>query len=304
MSDYLWDKSGKPDPEIEQLERTLGKLGYRAPQPRRRLWIPLLAAAALLVLFVLYRRPRTPTGPSFEVARVEGNPRIESRTFKTTARLGVGWALETDHDDIARVDMPGVGHVQVLPQSLVRLAETRPDHHRLSLERGAIHVKVNAPPRLFVVDTPAARAIDLGCEYVLTMSPEGVGTLEVRSGSVELEGKGHKATIPAGAMCGMRKGAGPGTPYFTRSAERLRAPLEKVDAGDWAAIDQVISATDHYDTLTLIHLLERAPEAHRPKLYARLAELSPPPPAAKPDEVLKGVPSAMSAWRTDLEAKW
>ena len=29
--DYLWDKSGAPDPEIEQLERLLGNLRYRRP---------------------------------------------------------------------------------------------------------------------------------------------------------------------------------------------------------------------------------------------------------------------------------
>jgi hypothetical protein len=305
VSDYLWDKSGKPDPEIVKLEEQLGALRYQRSKPKRPVWIPLLAAAALLLaVFAYYRRPLTPSGPSFEVARIEGDPRIQSRTFKDRARLGVGWTLETDHDDIARIDMVGVGHVRVLPKSLLRLVETRADKHRLSLERGSIHVSVNAPPRLFVVDTSAAQAIDLGCEYVLTMSPEGVGTLDVRSGRVELEGKGRKSTVPAGAMCGMRNGAGPGTPYFSRSAERLRAALDQVDAGDIAALDRVISATEPYDTLTLIHLLERVPAASRAKVYERLAELSPPPPAAVKDAVLELAPAAVNAWRTDIEAKW
>ena len=30
--DYLWDKSGEPDPEVEQLERALGQLRYKAPK--------------------------------------------------------------------------------------------------------------------------------------------------------------------------------------------------------------------------------------------------------------------------------
>ena len=29
--DYLWDKSGEPDPEVEQLENALGRLRYRRP---------------------------------------------------------------------------------------------------------------------------------------------------------------------------------------------------------------------------------------------------------------------------------
>ncbi len=307
MSDYLWDKSGKPDPEIEQLERALSPLRYQKPRRPRR-FIPLLAAAAMLLIAIAVhrytRRPLTPSGPSFEVARIEGDPRIESRVIHDRARLGVGWALETDADDIARVEVAGIGHVRVLPQSLVRLVSTGPEQHRLSLEHGAIHVRVNAPPRLFVVDTAGGRAIDLGCEYVLTMSADGKGTLDVRSGRVELEGHGQKSTIPAGALCAMAKDRGPGVPYFARSAERLRPLLDQLEAGDLTAVDRVISATDPEDTLTLIHILERVPKEAREKVMARLAALSPPPPTAPPAEVLELAPSALQAWRTDLEAKW
>jgi hypothetical protein len=62
--DYLWDKSGEPDPEIQQLEQTLGRLRYKRPDqplplPRlARAWYqpkfsPALAIAATLVILVL-----------------------------------------------------------------------------------------------------------------------------------------------------------------------------------------------------------------------------------------------------------
>ena len=63
--DYLWDKSGEPDPEIQQLEQTLGLLRYKRPvQPLplpamlARPWYrpgfsPMLAIAATLVVLVL-----------------------------------------------------------------------------------------------------------------------------------------------------------------------------------------------------------------------------------------------------------
>jgi hypothetical protein len=62
--DYLWDKSGEPDPEIQQLEQTLGRLRYKRPaQPLplptlARPWYrpgfsPMLAIAATLVILVL-----------------------------------------------------------------------------------------------------------------------------------------------------------------------------------------------------------------------------------------------------------
>lgn len=62
--DYLWDKSGEPDPEIEQLEQTLGRLRYKRPiqplplQMPSRSWLrpsfsPALAIAATLVILLL-----------------------------------------------------------------------------------------------------------------------------------------------------------------------------------------------------------------------------------------------------------
>ena len=54
--DYLWDKSGEPDPQIQQLEEILGTLRYQ-PQPlnlpRRRNYLALLAIAATVVMAVL-----------------------------------------------------------------------------------------------------------------------------------------------------------------------------------------------------------------------------------------------------------
>ena len=54
--DYLWDKTGQPDPEIQQLEEILGSLRYRPKPlalPRRRNYVPLLAIAASLLLAIL-----------------------------------------------------------------------------------------------------------------------------------------------------------------------------------------------------------------------------------------------------------
>ena len=60
--DYLWDKTGEPDPEIQQLEEILGTLRYD-PKPlelpqdltprRRRNHFPLLAIAATVLLALL-----------------------------------------------------------------------------------------------------------------------------------------------------------------------------------------------------------------------------------------------------------
>ena len=60
--DYLWDKSGQPDPQIQQLEEILGTLRYEPRPialpaelraPRRRNHFPLLAIAASILLALM-----------------------------------------------------------------------------------------------------------------------------------------------------------------------------------------------------------------------------------------------------------
>lgn len=63
-NDYLWDRTGEPDVEVQELEEVLGSLRYQPrpfvlpadvqPAPRRRFspWLAIAAAIALMVLAV------------------------------------------------------------------------------------------------------------------------------------------------------------------------------------------------------------------------------------------------------------
>jgi hypothetical protein len=61
--DYLWDKTGEPDPEIQELEEILGTLRYQpkpleipqdiVPRRRQRSYFPVLAIAASILLALL-----------------------------------------------------------------------------------------------------------------------------------------------------------------------------------------------------------------------------------------------------------
>ncbi|HKP88230.1 MAG TPA: hypothetical protein VJZ26_19150 [Blastocatellia bacterium] len=61
--DYLWDGSGDPDPEVERLEKMLGRYRYEPKPlnpafdqqllPRRTRWWPRLAVAAAIILMAL-----------------------------------------------------------------------------------------------------------------------------------------------------------------------------------------------------------------------------------------------------------
>lgn len=54
--DYLWDKSGEPDPQIQELENILAPLRYQPKPlelPRKRNYFPLLAIAATVLIALL-----------------------------------------------------------------------------------------------------------------------------------------------------------------------------------------------------------------------------------------------------------
>jgi Flp pilus assembly protein CpaB len=81
--DYLWDKSGQPDPEIQKLEEILGTLRYQPrplelPVPRRRTYFPLLAIAASVLLALLaagiWLRVRNQSAPQPQEAKVVSTP--------------------------------------------------------------------------------------------------------------------------------------------------------------------------------------------------------------------------------------
>ena len=81
--DYLWDKSGQPDPEIQKLEEILGTLRYQPrplelPVPQRRSYFPLLAIAASVLLALLaagvWLRVRNQSAPQPQEAKVVSTP--------------------------------------------------------------------------------------------------------------------------------------------------------------------------------------------------------------------------------------
>ena len=95
--DYLWDKSGEPDPEIQELEEILGTLRYQpkpfevprdVPVPRRRSHFPLLAIAATLLVALLAGgiwlrvRTRNESQPQYVHAPA---PRVEARAPRRCA---------------------------------------------------------------------------------------------------------------------------------------------------------------------------------------------------------------------------
>jgi FecR protein len=317
--DYLWDGSGTPDPEIQRLESllaefrhterplTLPALTSLAPsEPRGVLvqfpWLPRLAAAAVLLLaaimpFVIPSMQVTPTlsGPGWDVANLQGAPQIGSQSIsgnQSAAKLYVGQTLTTNSSSRASLSEDDLGQIQIDPDSRVRLLQSGPKHKRLQLQVGTIHAAIWAPPGEFVVDTPSAIAVDLGCAYTLQVTPDGSGTIRTTLGWVGFHLNGRDSFIPAGAMCSTRPKVGPGTPYFEDASASFREALHTFDQAEphsdaaSAALGTIFSQARPRDGLTLWHLLSRTSGAERSEVYTRFTALVPPPQGVTREGIL------------------
>ncbi|HEU4506694.1 MAG TPA: hypothetical protein VFR78_00550 [Pyrinomonadaceae bacterium] len=96
--DYLWDKTGEPDPQIQQLEEILGTLRYQPrplalPVARRRSYFPVLAIAATVLIALLatglWLRVRTDSQPQKQQAYVPTpSPVVDERPAKPAEKVG------------------------------------------------------------------------------------------------------------------------------------------------------------------------------------------------------------------------
>lgn len=337
QNDYLWDRSGAVDSEIAELEELLGTLRFdqpmpavdppvARPKPSKLWWIAVAAGFALVVWGWLARegavvappvarmnipsvdvsaasQPSAPStqpkrGPSWKVTMLSGAPTCDGAPVDEQARLFVGDWLETDASSRAQVEVADIGTVDLEPSSRLRLVESGDNQHRVELQKGLMHAIVDAPPRVFLVDTPKLTAVDLGCEYQLEVGEDGSTWLRVSLGWVSLETKQVVSVVPAGAMCRADATGTPGLPLRRTASEGYVEAAARFAAGDSGALAALIGDAKAGDEVTLFHLLTRAPAADRRAVYDKLAGIA--APAIDRDAVLRGDKRALDAWGQTL----
>lgn len=316
MSDYLWDKSGPPDPEVESLERALRPLRYRPramTAVRVRRWpVRVLAVAAVLLLSLgLWRGlwvedgAVAPVPPLAASARLlAGEARLGAGALSGERAFTPGERVETGAGGKVEVQLPQIGTLWLSEESALELLTMRPDQQRFSLARGTLEASVVAPPRLFVVETPSVTAVDLGCAYTITVSPDGSTDLAVRSGYVMLEdASGRESLVPRGARARTRPKQGPGVPYYADVPPALEEAVEALLRGDRSGLPTVYALAQAKDSLTLFHTLWRLSPEDRAAVVDFVSAWEPLSPSARA-EVLALDPAGLKRWRRQLSKMW
>lgn len=326
---YLWGKSGPPDPLMQQLEQSLaplagkpGELPHAIPlSPPRliRFRAPIAAAAAMFALFAWHGILSTHPQSAWLISSASGQAHINKSPLRGVSKVGVNEWLETGDDGRVELRVGQIGSITIEPDSRLRVLRSEAQQQRMELVVGEISAMIFAPPRLFVVQTPSATAVDLGCAYRLRMQSDGSGVLTVTAGWVALERHGAEVYVPSGAACRICPGVGPGLPWFRDASAAFREAVERWDAASaiaassssqapQAAFDDILRTAGRRDTLTLWHLLSEASTARREKILARIVEVASPRGANAIQEsraaLLVGDASAISSLRAALRQDW
>jgi hypothetical protein len=337
-NEYLWNGAAGPgsspaDQDVVRLENALrplraplppipdpSRFEQRSLEPRGgpasngrhyfgvRFLVPALALAAAIVLMVAGSKRGASAGPSWEVERMDGVPRVDSARLTGTGRLAVGQTLMTDAAARARLDVSTIGQVTVDHDTRVRLVGTRQGRHELALERGTLHAFITAPPGQFVVNTPSSTATDLGCVYTLHVDEDGTGLLSVTAGWVAFEYNGRESFVPARASARTDPDIGPGTPRYD-DAEEIIAALDLFDRGVRRSemLAFVLEHARAKDAMTLWHLLSRVTGAERPAVVDALDRLAPMPIGVTRAAVLQLDRATLDRWWDSLglqDATW
>ncbi|MFN0245999.1 MAG: FecR domain-containing protein [Kofleriaceae bacterium] len=313
--DYLWDGSGDPDPDVAKLEellrplahdRPMDELRMRRPKRRRAPWIVagIAAVAAAAVLVLIVRRGDTPSaceggdGFAFQasgdsVVSCSGGAAGSASIAKGV--LPVGGVLDTGTAS-ARLVIADIGSAELSAQTRIRLSRTKAgERHELHLERGRMHAKVDAPPRIFAVTTPSTSVVDLGCEYTIDIDDEGAGSIVVTSGMVELASdKDAVVVAPAGTEARLLAGRKPSLPVASTASAELRAAVATYEQS--GAFEDVLAMSTEDDAITVVNLAVLRADV-RPRVLARLAELVPPPEGVTIDNT---TPTQLAQWQEDV----
>ena len=279
----------------------------------------MLAAAAIMLAMIggavlgTLRNYRAPA--RWDVLAVAGTPTIAGTSLTEARTLGTGEWLVTDSVSVAQLDVGRIGSAQVGPNSRVRLDRGGRTQHRLTLERGTIDAVIDAPPRLFFVETPTTLATDLGCVYTLEVDSAGVTWIHVTGGWVELK-KGDRASlVSAGMAAEVNLDGVPGTPYPYGMAEAAREALKRLDEGsnDPTDLETVVAAmypqsmfvtARQPTTITLWHLLQRLDGPLRVRAFETLTDISEPPSKVTREGILALDRPMLERWRRDLNPMW
>ena len=280
-----------------RLRRRAGR-GFHWPESFEPRTIRIAAGIGLIGIGLTTLATVTRLDARWHAAGTRGTPVLAGQPLRSEQHMLPGTELVTDHASRARLMVGSIGVVEVDVDTRVRLLRARASEQRLALERGLIRARIEAPPRLFIVETPAGTAVDLGCAYTMHVDTAGNTVIHVTAGWVSFADREGEALIPGGFLVMARRGAGIGTPVAEDAPGPVLRAAAVLDAGVMpdSALALLLRSARPQDAVTLLHLLPRVTPERRGAIYDRLAVLAPPPDGVTREGALRGDALTLRLW--------
>jgi FecR protein len=265
----------------------------------RHPWIwPIVALGAVIALIVfLFQGKDAPDpgcagGSGFRFSLTGGRATCGGVAVASTGTMPMGLWFETQHDGTATVKVADIGELAVFGDSKLRLLTTGAVQHHMELSRGRVSAQVTAPPRHFIIDTPAATVVDLGCAYDLTVDVAGRTHLRVTAGAVSLENKLGISYVPATFEIDVAPGH-LGTPISITATPEMRMAVRRFDTAEPGALADLVRIAELADRVTLWNVIAHTRDA---EAVAKLELLAPLPDPALHAAILAGDSDALHRW--------
>jgi hypothetical protein len=316
---YLWDRSGEPDHEVVELEQLLAPMRMTERRPdfaqitrlspgqnrfaRWKRWaVPMAVATSAIIASALWITFRPHFQPGvWEAESATGTPELAGKAF-TGGRIEAGAWLSTDGTSSIHLRTT-IGEMEIQPGSQLSLAESRAHRQRFVMRYGSIHARISAPPGLFVVDTPSARAVDLGCEYTLRVEHDGSGELTVSAGWVQLQHSWMQSLVPAGNAAKISPDGTLTPPYFQDATPEFKEAVTKLSLDSQldpetrgSVMETILREVRKRDAFTLLNLFTRTNTEERVKIFDQLNQFVPAPPGITRETARNWQVSSMDAW--------
>ena len=149
--EYLWDRTGEVDSEIDQMEKQLGK--YRSKRPQFSAPKPVwhwYAVAAGIVIALMAGWRYWPTTPS--------DWTMDGQILAVNRVIGI--------DKPTEVEVGTIGRLNFKPGSRFRILKSETNEEVMELLQGSFDALIIANPYVFRVVTEPARLDDLGLSLI------------------------------------------------------------------------------------------------------------------------------------------
>jgi Putative zinc-finger len=266
----------------------------------RSKWIaigaPLASILLAILLSVLYFSKTSAT--FWQVESIKGSPIAGNIRLDGSGILRVGEWLKTDASSEALLRAGMIGAVDIKPNSEIRLIETNDKEYKLYLSIGKISAKTLSPPNMFKVETRVGEAIDLGCNYTISVDGDGSTEIQVTSGWAAFKSGKSESILPAGTVCEIRIKGGPGTPYSIKTTTEFKDALTSFDFenGGEPALEEILKDAGKLDAISLWYLIKNANVEEKELIYNKLEELVPPPGSITYNGIMNGNNEMLFKW--------